>query len=141
LEALIQTSAHHLRAFSEADAVRRLKRDFWTRAEALGHLLDWATTYHGWLARALTEPKLVAASYPLREWVSAQRYIEWDWGELVNLWIKMNRLLVHVISKIPENNLQTSCRIGLDPPLSLTRLITNYIERCEDMMSQILVRG
>lgn len=53
LEALVSTTAERLDAFSEADGLRPLKRKPWSRKEALGHLIDWATTHHQWLARAV----------------------------------------------------------------------------------------
>lgn len=141
LEGLIMTSSSFLPGFTEADAVRPLKRESWTRNEALGHLIDWATAHHNWFGMALVEPKVFGSTYPSRDFAFAQQYRECEWRELVDLWLRINRLLVHVISKIPEEKIDTPCRIGLEQAMPLSQLIVRYIEHCEDIMGQILVRG
>jgi hypothetical protein len=141
LESLVETAEEYLRGFSEAEALRPLKRESWRRIEALGHLLDWASAHHNWFALALTGPKLVANAYPAREFIAAQQYAACEWGPLVDLWAGMNRLLAHVLSKIPESKLETPCRIGINPPIPLSGLVAAYIEHCEDVLSEILARG
>ncbi len=141
LESLVDTAGRYLSGFSEAAALHPLKRESWRRIEALGHLLDWASAHHNWFALALTRPKLAAITYPPREFAAAQRYADCEWRPLVALWMGMNRLLVHVLSQVPEDKLDTPCRVGIDPPIPLSRLITAYIEHCEDVLSEILARG
>lgn len=127
--------------WDEKEAARRLKRQPWSRKEALGHLVDWAATHQRWIARALTEPTMAARFYPQTEWVSAQHYAEFPWQDLVDLWVCLNRLLVHIISHIPEGKLSTPCKIGLDQPVPLSVLIELYVEHCEDEMGQITTHG
>ena len=141
LETLVDRAAGHLDAYTDADGEQRLKRNSWSRKEALGHLIDWATTHHQWFARALTEPKLVASGYPQEEWVSAQQYRNFSWQDLVDLWVSVNRHLVHVLAHIREDKLETPCRIGVDGPIPLSKLIARYVERCEDILGQNLVQG
>jgi hypothetical protein len=107
LELLVEGSVKHLDAYSDAYGEQRLKRRLWSRKEGLGHLIDCATTHHQWLARALTEPQLTAAGPPMEDWVSAQQYQTFSWAELVDLWVSMNRLLIHVIAIIPEEKVGT----------------------------------
>jgi hypothetical protein len=140
-EGLITTAFRFLPGFTEVDAVRPLKRESWTRNEALGHLIDWATAHHNWFALALTEANVFGTAYPSRDLASAQQYSECEWRNLVDLWLRMNRLLVHVISKIPEGKTDIPCRIGLDQAIPLSQLVERYIEHSEDVMGQILVRG
>jgi hypothetical protein len=118
-----------------------LKRTGWTRKEALGHLIDWAGAHQQWFARALTEPKLTASGYPGDGWLSAQGYDELSWQELLHLCISLNRLLVHVIACIPEEKLETPCRIGIAEPIPLHELVRRYVAHCEDVMGQLLTRG
>ncbi len=141
LNALIDRCAQTFDSWGEADASQKLKRRAWTRKEALGYLSDWAATYQRWIARALTEPKLMARFYPQPEWVSAQRYADFPWQELVDLWVCQNRLLVHVLSQVTESKLETPCRIGLDEPVSLGVLVERYVDHCEDEVGQILTHG
>jgi len=141
LDQLVEEVLSHLGTSSENVGDRRLKRKEWSRKEAVGHLIDWATTHHEWFARALTEPRLVANGYPEDSRVAAQRYSEVSWTELLWLWSSLNRLLIHVLACVPEEKLHTSCRIGIEPPRTLAELITGYIEHCEDIVGQMLAHG
>jgi len=140
LEGLLDRAVANIDAYTEAYGEARLKRKPWTRTEALGHLIDWAMTHQQWLARALTEPKLATAGYPAEDWVSAQQYASFSWPDLVDLWLCANRLLVHVFSRIPEEKLDTPCRIGIDEPIPLSKLIERYVDHCDDVLGQILAR-
>jgi hypothetical protein len=131
----------HLDAYSDKDASHRLKRKPWSRKEALGHLIDWACAHQQWIATALSETKLVATAYPPDEWVSAQQYHNYPWRDLVRLWVSINCLLIHVFEQIPEEKVNTPCRIGIAEPVPLTTLITRYLEHCEDIVGQILTEG
>lgn len=83
-ESFIESSAMYLGRENDRYGDVRLKRKEWMRKQALGHLIDWATTHHQWFARALSEPRLVAAGFPEDEWVAAQHYAELPWHELVD---------------------------------------------------------
>ncbi|MGA2183076.1 MAG: DinB family protein, partial [Bryobacteraceae bacterium] len=126
---------------SPAAGEQRLRRKPWSRKEALGHLVDWATAHHQWFARALTEPKLAAAGYPDDNWVALERYADLPWQQIVDLWAALNRLLVHVLRQIPEEKLNLPCRIGIAEPIPLERLVANYLDHLEDVLGQILMRG
>jgi hypothetical protein len=138
LENLLDNTVAHIHAYSAPYGEQRLKRRPWTRKEALGHLIDWAMAHQQWFARALIEPKLTAAGYPGEAEVAGQRYAEFSWWETVDLWVSLNRLLVHVLMRVPENKLEVRCRIGIADPISLAELVTGYVEHCEDMVGQIL---
>lgn len=140
LESLVENITEHANGFDEAYGFERLKRKPWTRKEALGHLLDWATSHHQWFVRALSEPKLIASTYPQDEWAAAQSYNDFDWQDIVDLWVGMNRLLIHVLLRIPEGRLEVQCHIGIQEPIALKALITRYVEHCADIVGQILAR-
>jgi DinB superfamily len=140
LAQLVAGTVEHIDAFSGAYGQQRLKRKPWSRKEAVGHLIDWAIVHRRWFVRALTEPKVVARGYPQDEWVSAQQYGAFPWPELVALWLGENRLLVHVLRQIPEEKLNTPCRIGIDKPIPLAQVIDRYVAHCEDLVGQILAR-
>lgn len=141
LEQLVEHSSMILAGANENFGYQRLKRKPWTRKEALGHLIDWAAAHHQWLARALAEPRLAADGYPDATWVPAQRYPEVSWSLLQGLWASLNRLLVHVLAGVPEEKLNTPCRIGIAPPCTLRELIDRYVAYCEDIVGQILAHG
>jgi len=141
LSALIDRCSGIFDSWGDVEAAQHLKRQPWSRKEALGHLVDWGATYQRWIARALTEPNMTARFYPQQEWVGAQHYAEFPWQEMVDLWVCQNRLLVHVLSHLPESKLETKCKVGLDEPVALRALIVRYVDHCEDEMAQILTLG
>ncbi len=141
LHSLVASAEEHLFRFSEADGYRPLAKRSWSRKQALGHLIDWATTHHQWFARALSEPKLTAAGYAEDEWVQVQGYQDVNWDDLVGVCTSMNHLLLHVLARIPEEKLNTVCRIGIADPIPLSRLIAAYVEHLEDILGQILTHG
>ena len=138
LQEMVDRAVDHFSPYWDAYGDARLKRKPWSRKEALGHLIDWASAHQQWIARALTEPKLIVPAYPADEWVSVQQYRNAAWRDLVDLWVSLNRLLVHVLAQIPEDKLNTPCRIGVEEPIPLQRLIARYVERCEDIVGQIV---
>ncbi len=64
LESLVDQGAHRLDAQSDQEGDRPMKRKPWSRKQALGHLIDWASAHQQWFARALTEPRLSPAGCP-----------------------------------------------------------------------------
>jgi Clp amino terminal domain, pathogenicity island component len=140
LDQLVQRIAKHVDLYSEAYGMHRLKRKPWTRMEAMGHLLDWATAHHQWFVRAMTEARLVASGYPQEDWVTIENYRDFSWRDIVDTWVGLNRLLVHVLTQVPEDKLTTSCRIGIAEPIPLLKLAQDYVAHCDDIVGQVLAR-
>ena len=140
LGTLVYGTEDLLNAHSERFGLELLKRNPWSRKEALGHLIDYAIVHHTWVARALTEPKVAASGYPDDSWVSAQQYNSYPWLELVNSWLNLNHLMLHVWHRIPEGRIQIPCRIGVEEAVPLSALLAKYVEHCDDIMGQILAR-
>jgi hypothetical protein len=141
LRNLLNGAQLHLKSFSDAEGAVRLKRKDWSRTQGMGHLVDWAAIHHGWIARALTEPNVTAAGYPLDEWVGAQAYDTVRFDNLVELWLRLNRLLLHAMAQVPESRLKTEFRVGIAEPTTLLEAIERYVEHCEDVVAQVLVRS
>lgn len=140
LKTLLNRALDLLNTSSEVYGRQQLKRKPWSRKQALGHLIDLATAHHQWLARALVEPRLTIAAYPQEDWVAAQQYQEFSWPDTVDLWMRLNHLLMHVLLLIPEEKVNLGCRIGIEEPIPLLKLIERYIATCDDMFGQILSR-
>jgi Clp amino terminal domain, pathogenicity island component len=122
------------------DGEQLLKRKPWKRIEALGHLIDWAMAHQQWLVEALAESKVKAAGYPDESTAAIKRYADFDWPEAVELWVSLNRLLVHVLAGLPEDKADVLCRIGIADPVPLAKLMNAYVEHCQDIVGQILAR-
>jgi hypothetical protein len=138
LQGLIDGTFPQLAGYSEADSGKFLKRKPWTRKEAVGHLVDYASSHQQWFARALTEPSIAVLSYPPDDWVAAQHYRNFSWPDLMDLWSLLNELIIHVLTRTPEEKLNTPCRIGVESPIPLSNLATRYADHCEDVIGQIL---
>jgi hypothetical protein len=138
LSQLVDNSAATLRGYSDGYGSQRLKRKPWTRKEALGVLIDWAMVHQQWVTVAMREPKLTALAYPDEAAVAVQDYNDFAWAETVNLWVSLNRLLIHLLRRIPENKLDLPCRIGIAEPVPLAKLLETYVEHCQDIVAQVL---
>jgi hypothetical protein len=140
LEYIVEQAVRHLDTTSPTYGQQLLKRRPWSRAQALGHLIDLASAHHQWFARALSEPKLTIPIYPEDEWVTAQRYKDFSWPDLVDCWISLNRLLVHVLTVMPEHKVNIPVRIGIEEPTTLLKVVERYVGACEDILEQVLSR-
>ena len=63
-----------------------------------------------------------------------------SWPDLVDSWISLNRLLVHVLMVIPEQKVNIPVHIGIEEPTTLLKLIERYVGEYDDMLEQILSR-
>ncbi len=72
--------------------------------------------------------------------MAVQHYADFSWQRTVNLWVLLNRLLIHVLARIPEDKLAVECRIGIADPIPLAQLVERYVAHCEDIVGQILAR-
>lgn len=137
---LVNRTADLIEAQSKTYRHARLKRKPWSRKEAFGHLVDWAAAHQQWFACALTQPSLQINAYPSEDWVPAQHYRSFSWPDLVDLWIGLNNLLLHVLTQIPEDKVNMTCRIGVEKPITLQKMVSRYVEHCEDVVGQIVSR-
>jgi hypothetical protein len=139
LRQLVNNTEARLRGYADPYGDQRLQGKSWSRKEALGHLIDWAIAHQQWVTQVLTESKLMAAAYPDEAAVAVQHYADFPWLETVDLWASLNRLLIHVLARVPEDKLAVPCRVGTADPVPLSNLVEIYVEHCEDIVGQILV--
>lgn len=140
LRRLVDESATRLLGYADSFGDQPLRSNAWTRKEALGHLIDWAIAHEHWVTQAVLESRLKVVGYPHDEAVGVQHYSDFPWPETVDLWASLNRLLIHVLVRIPEDKLEVPCRIGMAAPVPLSKLVETYLEYCQDLMGRILAR-
>ena len=58
----------------------------------------------------------------------------------MEFWRQYNSLLVHLIARIPEDKLRTSCSIGSAAPVTLGFVIEDYILHMQHHLDHILDR-
>ena len=79
-----------------------------------------------------------AAGYPDAGLTAVQHYADFPWPETVDLWASLNRLLIHVLERVPEDKLDVPCLLGSAEPVPLAKVMEAYVEHCEDIVAQIL---
>lgn len=136
LRQLVENAALGLRKRPDPYGDEQLRYKPWTRKEALGHLIDWAIAHERWVTQALMEPRVQAAGYPDERAVASQHYADFPWRETVDLWASMNRLLIHVLQRVPSDRWALTCRIGGAEPIPLTKLIEVYVEHCRNILGR-----
>lgn len=141
LEGVINAESVGLRALTEEQAATRPKGpQSWSRKEELGHLIDSAVNNHARFVRASLEPEFRGLGYDQEGWVRAHGYHDLPWPELISSWEQHNRLLLHVVRRIPEDRLETPCFIGTAPAVDLRFLIEDYIAHMQHHLDHILSR-
>jgi len=118
-----------------------LRRNSWTRKQAIGHLIDWATAHHQIFARALIDSNIAAPLPAPAALVEAENYAHLPWTGLVRLWASINGLILHVLAQLPPEKLNTPCRLGVADPVPLSAVIDAYVAHCDDLAAQILLHS
>jgi hypothetical protein len=83
----------------------------WSKKEIIGHLIDSAQINLQRFVRA-TYTEEFKVTYEQMEWVDAQRYVQADIQELLDLWRLLNKQIVRVLENYPTDRLQIKCDTG-----------------------------
>jgi hypothetical protein len=121
----------------------------WSPKEIIGHLIDSASNNHQRFVRAQFTDELVFPGYEQVEWVSAQRYSERPWSDLISLWRQYNLHLVHVMSAVPveirkkprtRHNLHQLAwkAVPESEPVTLEYFMRDYVGHLRNHLDQIL---
>lgn len=141
LQEVVDREAAALRSLSEREAAATPQTGRWSRKEELGHLLDSAVNNRVRIVRAALEGGFEGPGYQQEGWVELGGYSGLPWPELVESWRLHNRLLAHLVGRIPEERLEAGCAVGADPPLSLGALIEDYVRHMRHHLDHILGRA
>jgi hypothetical protein len=137
LRAEVERWAVRFRTMSETDVVQDRGVGKWVKKEILGHLIDSAANNHQRFVRAQFVNPFVWPGYDQQAWVQLHRYRERPWGELVELWVVLNRQIAAVIESVPAEKLQTSCIIGDGEPKPLEWWMRDYLHHMRHHLEQI----
>ncbi len=147
-EETLRSVEPRLRSLTETEAEKKSHPNKWSAKEILGHLIDSACNNHRRFVVAQIERDLVFSGYDQDEWVSAQRYQEADWAELVRLFIAYNQHLARIVSAIPQDELhrqrtkhtlhQVAWRtVPENEPATLDYFIRDYIAHMKHHLEQL----
>src|ERR1017187_3541179 len=109
LKRTIDAELPNLRAIPESDAGVKTTAA-WSRKEELGHLM---------------EPEFHGPSYDQNGSVTLHGYQDLGWSDLLEFWRQYNTLLPQVMARIPEDKLNTPCRVGDGQPVTPQFLIVD----------------
>lgn len=138
LRSQVDSTLAELRALTEAEVSADRGAGKWTRKEILGHLIDsGANNYQRFMRAPFADP-FIWPGYEQDVWVSAQRYRDRPWPELLDLWAALNRHVAHAIESVAAAKLQTRCVIGEDEPATLEWLMRDYLRHLRHHLAQIL---
>ena len=87
--------------------------------------------------RAMLADALEFPGYDQAGNVRVQAVQEADWLLLVSLWASYNRYLAHILAQLPEDKLETVCRIGRGEPVTLRFLAEDYLAHLLHHLRQI----
>ncbi len=145
---LVERSAEALLKISEADSARRPASGKWSPKEIVGHLIDSASNNHQRFVRAQFKDDLVFPGYDQDAWVTAQRYQEALWEDLVELWRAYNLHLARVMAATPEATRLREHRqhnfhqiawqtVPEDEPTTLDYFMRDYVTHLRHHLGQI----
>jgi hypothetical protein len=144
----IEEAAERLSMMTEDEAKARSAPGVWSAKETIGHLIDSAANNHQRFVRAQFRDDLDFPGYVQDEWIAAQHYGDASWARLVELWRLYNLHLLHVVSRIPSDELTRPRRphsldkiafrvVGEDEAATLEYLIRDYVEHLKHHLNQI----
>ena len=136
-QALLESVPPRLVEIPDAEASLRREPGRWSKKEILGHLIDSAANNHQRFVRAQLTQHLEFPNYEQESWVAAQSYASEPWPDLVNLWLLLNRHLLHVVKSMPASVLTHECAIGGKPGVPLRALIADYVSHMEHHLNQV----
>ena len=138
-----------LEQMSDEATRKRPQPGKWCPREIIGHLIDSASNNHQRFVRAQFQEDLVFPGYAQDAWVSAQKYRDAPWSELLELWRSFNLHIARVMEATPEEQrLRARIRHNLhelawqpiprDEPATLDYFMADYVAHLKHHLNQII---
>jgi len=118
----------------------KLTPDTWSLKELLGHLVDSASNNHQRFVRLQFTPELVFPGYDQKTWNETERYNEFNWYDLIQLWAGYNKLLLHIISTLSADSLEHIWVYG-ERRLTLGWIVNDYYRHVQHHFDQFKKRN
>jgi hypothetical protein len=141
LRLLLKTVPPELAELSDAIAGVKPSPDKWSPKEELGHLLDSAANNHQRIVRGLSEDQPAMPGYEQQRWVQVHGYQQRDWGELVDLWVALNRQLLMVAARATDSDWTRTCTVAGSAPVTLSYVLQDYVGHMFHHLTHIIEAG
>jgi hypothetical protein len=140
IRSIVEENSSRLAHMDPGEVSSQETPDNWSKKEILGHLIGSAANNHHRFVRACHNVAADFPTYSQDDWVRIQKYNESDWGVLVKLWSAYNRHLSHVVERIPQDAMSSSCNIGRDNPVMLELVVKDYLRHLRHHLDDILAK-
>ena len=145
---VVDRAEPRLRGLDDAASARRPSTGKWSPREIVGHLIDSASNNPQRFVRAQFQDDLGFPGYAQDDWVTAQRYQEAPFGDLVALWAAYNRHLARVMVAAPKDartkprRVHNLHQLAWNPvpqhaPATLDYFMRDYVGHLEHHLKQI----
>ena len=99
--------------------------------QILGHMVDSATNnIHGVIYMHYQESPVNYPDYANLgnndRWIAIQNYQEEDWGDLIQLWVSVNKHMVHLMGQVDESFMNQQWVSALNEKITLRTLISDF---------------
>lgn len=108
----------------------RLSADKWSLKEMVGHMIDSASNNHQRFTRLQLEAELQFPAYEAEPWNSIEKPQLCAWEDLIALWYRYNKFILHIIGIMDEKALQHVWLKGGEK-LTLSHLVEDYFRHIE----------
>jgi hypothetical protein len=136
-ELIVKNAPLRLVDIAEDRAAHKPDPARWSKKEILGHLIDSASNNHQRFVRAQLVEKMEFPGYEQESWVKSNAYATEPWPDLVNLWLLLNRHLLHMVKAMPDAALSHECVIDGRPGVPLSAMIADYLRHVDKHLGQI----
>jgi hypothetical protein len=109
----------------------------WSIKEVLGHLVDSVANNYQRIVRYVPQGHLEFPPYDQEQNVRRADYLSFDYNQLLALWYAYNRLMLHMLARIPAADLDATTAYAGTPPVALRQSIPDYYAHMENHERQV----
>jgi hypothetical protein len=127
-----------LKRFSEKEATQKPSPKKWCPKEIIGHLIDSANNNQMKFVKGIELKSIDVSGYHQNEWVDIQKYVNYDWHQLIDFWVLFNLHMAHIIENVPVGALSNQIKVEGVGPFTLEFIMKDYVEHLKHHLNQAL---
>jgi hypothetical protein len=127
-----------LKDLNEKEATQKPGPEKWCPKEIIGHLIDSANNNQMKFVKAIESKSIDVAGYHQNEWGDIQKYVNYDWHQLIDFWVLFNQHIAHIIENVPEEVLSNEIKVEGVGPFTLEFIMKDYVEHLKHHLNQAL---